>query len=202
MLHGAIFSLFLAVQTPVLPIPDVSGWTEIARTDLEFRTNDYTVAFVGQIVDYQHAERKGDFVRVYLRHAVVLSERARARSGHQGAQIGTDLRYHVAEQNKILERAQQDGEAFAYLFWALYEDERGFEVRLGPMQYWLLNAQGDWSYSVNEKMTVMPLSEPSVDNPFATRIVGLRFVLGTVSHVLRLDPVYMVVPKEQKDGGR
>lgn len=202
MLHGAIFSLFLAVQTPVLPIPDVSGWTEVARTDLEFRTDDYTVAFVGQTVDYQHAEREGDFVRVYLRHAVVLSERARARSGHQQAQTGADLRYHVAEQNKILEHAQKDGEAFAYVFWSVYRDERGLEVRSGPMHYWLLNAHADWSYSVDDRITVMPISEPSVDEPFETRIVGLKFELGTASHVLRLDPVYMVVPKEQKDGGR
>ena len=157
---------------------------------------------MGQIVDYQHPERLGDFVRVYRRHAVVLSERARGRGGSKRAQTGADLRYHVAEENKVLERTQQDGEPFAYLFWNIYKDQRGFDVLGGPVQYWLLNDRGVWTHRTDSTMTVTELSEPSVNEPFQTRIVGLVFSLGDITHILRTDPVYMTAPRKQKGGGK
>ena len=188
------------------PRPDVQNFNIVLSKQLEFRIDDYRTAFVGRVVVYQNPENLNEFIRVYYRQVVIISERAREKSS---AEIGSlesnssNLNYHRRQEEEILGRVQQWTDAFAYVQWRTAQDSRmGQEVRIVFFRSWLLEQGGNWTFSSQLQMETMPLSEPSKSSPDKLIVVGIKFVLAGGVHIIRIDQDELVAKEKGMADGK
>ncbi len=171
--------------------PDVKNFTPVLSKELEFRIDDYKIALVGKVIVYQNQNDENEFVRVYYRQVAIISERAQANNT-----AGTDsrdtnlsnLKYHSQEETEALSRAQKAMDAFAYVQWRTVRDTRtGQEIRNGSFQSWLLEQNGNWTFTNGYNLDTSPFSELSKGDPKKRIIVGIKFTLVGAIHIVRVD---------------
>ncbi len=171
--------------------PDVKDFTPVLSKELEFRINDYQTAIVGRIVVYQNPNDQNEFVRVYYRQLAIVSERAQERSsleaGNRDADL-SNLKYHSKEEAEALDRVHKSSDAFAYVKWRIVRDPRtGRDIRDSSFRSWLLEQNGNWTFSNSHNLATSPLSELSKGNPKKRIIVGIKFSLVGGTHIVRID---------------
>lgn len=176
--------------------PNIKGFTPVMSKELEFQIDDYKTAFVGRVVDYQNPNDQNEFIRVYYRQVVIISERAQEKNSTETGSRDTNLsnlKYHNKQEAETLGRTQQATDTFAYVQEQTVRDPRtGQNIRTGHRQIWLLDSSGVWAYFVqpaNEKSALepSPFSEPSKNNPKKRINVGIKFELVSCSHIIRID---------------
>ncbi len=181
--------------------PDVKGFSPVLSKELEFRINDYRTAFVGRVVVYQNPNDPNEFVRVYYRQVAIVSERAREKNASEAGSRDTNfsnLNYHLKQEAEALNKVQQTTDAFAYVQWRTVRDPRtGQDVRTGSFRSWLLEQNGNWTFSTAYNILVIPFSEPSKADPKKRIIIGIQFTLVGGVHIVRIDQDdIMVLSKE------
>lgn len=184
--------------------PDVKGFTPVLSKELEFRIDDYRIAFVGQVVDYQNPNDPNEFVRVYYRQVAIISERAKENDSKETGSLdrnSSNLNYHLKQETEALSRVQQATDAFAYVQWRTVQDPRtGQNIRTDLFRSWLLGQNGNWMFSYGDGLFVSPFSEESTTNPDKRIIVGIKFVLVDGVHIVRIDQDdIMIQSKEAVD---
>lgn len=191
--------------TSANPPPDVSGWTQVIQRELEFRVDDYRPCFVGTVTEYRNPENANEYVRVFRRHVALVSQRPRelSDSGRQGTvwnRAQSDLSHHESSLREALKRAQEAADPFGYIRWRVTKDERtGQDILAAPLESWLLSQAGDWSYAFNEEISTSPYSEPLRADTRKNVIVGVKFWLGGVFHILRVQEKDLLAPKVTKE---
>ena len=177
--------------------PDVKDFKSVLSKELEFRTDDYKIGFVGQVIVYQNPNDPNEFVRVYYRQVALVSERAKEKdtsevNGRDGN--SSDINYHKKQEAEALIRVQQAVDAFAYVQWRTVRDPRtGQDIQTGPMQIWLLDQNGAYAYysqpedAEENALKYSPFSESSEADPDKSVMVGLKFTLGDAVHIVRVD---------------
>lgn len=203
---GIILAVFLVLgvvgSSPPdsVPRPNVENFNIVLSKQLEFRVDDYRTAFVGRVVVYQNPEDLSEFVRVYYRQVAIISERAQEQSSSDVGSLGnnsSNLNYHRRQEEEILNRIQQATDAFAFVQWRTTKDLRtGQEARADSFRSWLLEQNGNWTFSSQLQISTMPLSESSRKNPDQLIIVGTQFVLAGGTHILRIDQDELFVEKK------
>lgn len=171
--------------------PDMKGFTSVLSEQLKFQIDDYKTAFVGRKVVYQNSNNLNEFVCVYYRQVVIISERAQERDTSEADSRDTNLsnlKYHSQEEAEALRRVQQATDAFAYVQWRTVRDSRtGQDIRNGVFLSWLLGQNGNWTSSSDHNLLTSPFSESSNDDPKKRIIVGIRFTLVGGVHIVRID---------------
>lgn len=171
--------------------PDIKNFTPVLSKELEFRIDDYKTAFVGRVVDYQNPDDSNEFVRVYYRQVAIISERAQANNSTEAGGRDTNLsnlNYHRKQETKALGTVQQTTDVFAFVQWRIVRDSRtGQDIRTGSFRSWLLEQNGNWTFSSNLNILTTPFSEPSKNDPKKRIIVGIQFTLVSGVHIVRID---------------
>ncbi len=171
--------------------PDVKDFTPVLSKELEFRIDDYKTALVGRVVVYQNPKDLNEFVRVYYRQVAIISERAKEKNSTEAGSRDANLsnfKYHSQEETEALGRVQKATDAFAYVQWRTVHDPRsGQDIRDGSFQSWLLEQNGNWTFSNGYNVVTSPFSEPSKNNPKKRIIVGIQFTLVGAVHIVRVD---------------
>ncbi len=171
--------------------PDIKNFTPILSKELEFQIDDYKTALVGKVVEYQNSNDLNEFVRVYYRQVAIISERAQEKNSTEAANRDTNLsnlNYHLKEEAEALARVQKATDAFAYVQWRTVRDPRsGQKIKDGFFQSWLLEQNGNWTFSNAYNLDTSPFSEPSKDNPKKRINVGIQFDLVGAVHIVRID---------------
>src|SRR3989344_8638083 len=190
MFSALIALLVLGIVGGSAP-PDVNGFTPVLSKELEFRIDDYKIAFVGRVVDYQNPDDPNEFVRVYYRQVAIVSERAKENDTKGAGGIdrnSSNLNYHQKQETEALDRVQQATDAFAYVQWRIVQDPRtGQDVRTDLFRSWLLDQNGNWIFSYGDGLLTSPFSEESKVDSMKRINVGIRFVLAGQLHVVRID---------------
>jgi hypothetical protein len=180
----------LALGSGIDP-PDVKNFNVVLSTELKFQVDDYKTGLVGRVVVYQNPDDSGEFVKVYYRQVAIVSERAQSQSITGAGSIDanlSNLKYHSQEEKETLARVQKATDAFAYVQWRVVRDLRtGQDIRDGPLRSWLLESNGNWTFSNAYGLVTSPFSESSKDNPNKRIIVGIRFSLVGGVHIVRVD---------------
>lgn len=172
--------------------PDVKNFKPVLTKELEFRVDDYRTAFVGRVVDYQNPNDLKEFVRVYYRQVALVSERAKEQNAPEAGGRNwnfSNLNHHQQQETEALGRVQKEADVFAYVRWRTERDSRtGQDIRAAG-SYWsgLLDWSGRWVSTLNENISLTPVSEPSKTDPEKHVIVGIRFDLAGGSHIVRID---------------
>ncbi len=195
----------VTLQTTSSP-PDIKNFKPVLSKELEFRIDDYKTAFVGRVIVYQNPDDQNEFVRVYYRQVVVISERAQenspAETGGRDVDL-SNLKYHSQQEGEVLGRVQQATDIFAYVRWCTVHDPRtGQDIRDGFFQSWLLEQNGNWTFSSAYNLVTSPFSEPSKVDAKKSIIVGIKFTLVGGVHIVRVDqddiPTRKEVTNEKK----
>jgi hypothetical protein len=143
----------------------------------------------------------------------IISERAKesARDPNEGRSTlstGAGDTYHRRQEVEALERVQKVTDTFAVVRWHTKRDDRlEQDILAGPVDSWLLDQSSSWTHRAGAtlgELTQTPLSEPPLGDGERPVIVGLQFTLGTVSHILRIDPTDLAAKKAKgkKETGR
>lgn len=184
--------------------PNVKNFTPVLSKELEFRVDDYTTCFVGQVVVYQNQDDPNEFTRVYYRQVAICSERAKEQNS---AKVGgrdrnlSNLSYHLKQESEAINRVQQLTDAFAFVQWRTVSDPRtGQNIRDGFFRSWLLEQNGSWTFSSSHNILTAPFSEPSKEDPQKRIIVGIQFNLVGGTHLVRIDQDDILTPA--KGGGK
>lgn len=171
--------------------PNVKNFTPVLSKELEFRIDDCKTAFVGRVVEYQNPNDSNEFVRVYYRQVAIVSKRPCEKSATQaGGRDGnsSNSNYHQKEETETLDRVQQATDAFAFVQWRIVRDLRtGQDVRTGPFHSWLLEQNGNWTFSSAYDLLTTIFSEPSKANINKRVNVGIKFTLAGGTHIVRID---------------
>ena len=171
--------------------PDVKDFTPVLSKELEFRIDDCKTAFVGRMVVYRNPDDPYEFVKVYYRQVAIVSERACENNSTEKGnldRISSNLNYHQKEEADILDRVQKATDAFAYVQWRITKDLRtGQDIQDGSFQSWLLEQNGNWTFSNSYNLDTSPFSELSKGNPKKITMVGIRFSLAGGVHIVRVD---------------
>lgn len=173
------------------PRPDVKNFTPVLSKELEFRIDDCKTGFVGRIIDYQNPDDLNEFVRVYYRQVAIVSKRAcendTIETGSRDKN-SSNLNYHQKEEMETLGRVQKATDAFAYVQWRTVRDPRtGQDIRDGFFRSWLLEQNGNWTFSNAYNLDTLPFSEPSKADSNKRIIVGIEFTLVGATHIVRID---------------
>lgn len=171
--------------------PDIKGFTPVLSKELEFRIDDYKTAFVGRVVDYQNPNELNEFVRVYYRQVAIISERAQEKNTSEVGgrdRNSSNLNYHQKEETETLDRVQQATDAFAFVQWRIVRDLRtGQDVRTGFFHSWLLEQNGNWTFSSAYDLLTTIFSESSKADINKRVNVGIKFTLAGGTHIVRID---------------
>ncbi|MEK7126300.1 MAG: hypothetical protein AAB835_02320, partial [Patescibacteria group bacterium] len=74
-------------------------------------------------------------------------------------------------------------DVFAFVQWRIVRDSRtGQDIRTGSFRSWLLEQNGNWTFSSNLNILTTPFSEPSKNDPKKRIIVGIQFTLVSGVH--------------------
>ncbi len=181
--------------------PDIKNFTPILPKELEFRVDDYKTGLVGRMVVYQNPDDPREFVKVYYRQVAIVSERAKendtSNAGNPDANL-SNLEYHNQQESEVLGRVQQATDVFAYVQWRTVRDLRtGRDIKDGPFQVWLLEPNGNWMFSLGYDLDTSPFSEPSKENPKKRIVVGIKFYLAGVTHIVRVDQDDILTPAKE-----
>lgn len=186
-----VISLVMGISGSGSSPPDVKNFTPVLSKELDFRIDDYKKALVGRIVVYQNPNDQNEFVRVYYRQVAIVSERAKEKNAIEAGSRDdnlSSLKYHSQEEAEVLDRVQKATDAFAYVQWRTVRDSRtGQDVKDGSFQVWLLEQNGNWTFTNGYDLNTSPFSEPSKNNPKKRINVGLRFYLAGGVHIVRVD---------------
>src|SRR3989344_2090478 len=180
MFSALIALLVLGIVGGSAP-PDVNGFTPVLSKELEFRIDDYKIAFVGRVVDYQNPDDPNEFVRFYYRQVAIVSERAKENDTKEAGGLdrnSSNLNYHQKQETEALDRVQLTTDAFAYVQWRTGRDPRtGQDIRADFLRSWLLDPNGNWilTYGSDYNLFITPFSEPSKADPKKRVIVGIQF---------------------------
>lgn len=182
------------------PRPNIENFNIVLSKQLEFRIDDYKTAFVGRVVVYQNPNDLNEFIRVYYRQVAIISERAQEKSAAETGGLdnnSSNLNYHRKQETEILDRVQQATDAFAYVQWRTGHDLRtGQDFRTSSFQSWLLEQNGNWTFSSELNVLTTPFSEPSKTDPDKMIIVGIQFSLAGGTHIVRVDQDEIIVSEK------
>lgn len=206
MLTHALFVLLLNAEL-VVPIPSVEGWTVVSTSELDVRADNYKTEFLGLVVNYSNPHDPNEVVRIYYRQISLVSERPKEESGDPTrgrslltADSGRD--YHLKEQKDALAQVQKNMDVFAAMHWRTKRSkETGTDILAGPMESWLLDADGTWTsqqHNLPGAITMTELSEALESDPKKSVVVGLVFKLGEAVHGIRVDQDDLLTPKNDK----
>ena len=192
MFLALMISLVLEILGSGLPPPDVKGFTPVLSKELEFRIDDCKTGFVGRVIEYQNPNDLNEFVRVFYRQVAIVSKRPCDEKGatQAGGRDGnsSNLNYHQKEETETLERVQQATDAFAFVQWRIVRDLRtGQDIRTGFLQSWLLEQNGNWTFSSARNLFTAIFSEPSKADTDKRINVGIKFTLAGGTHIVRVD---------------
>lgn len=181
--------------------PDVRGFTPVLSKELEFRIDDYKTAFVGRMVVYQNPNDLNEFVKVYYRQVVIVSERSKEKNTSENGGRDRNLsnsNYHLKQESEAINRVQRASDAFAFVQWRTIRDPRtGRNIRDGFLKSWLLEQNGSWTFSSSHNLFTAPFSEPSRDNPRKRINVGIQFNLVGGTHLVRVDQDDILTPAKE-----
>lgn len=183
-------SLAMGIASNLAP-PDVKNFNMVLSKELEFRINDCKTGFVGRVVVYQNPANLNEFVRVYYRQVAIVSERACENNTTEAGgrnRNSSNQNYHIKQETESLGRVQKATDIFAYVQWRTVRDPRtGQDIRDGFFQSWLLEQNGNWTFSSAYGLDTSSFSEPSKVDPEKLIIVGIRFDLVGATHIVRVD---------------
>ncbi len=171
--------------------PNVAGFTPVLSKELEFQIDDYKTAFVGRMVVYQSPDDPNEFIEVYYRQVALISQRAKQKSssetGSRDSSL-TNLNYLRKQEAEAISRVQQRTESFAYVQWQIVHDLRtGQDIGTGSFKSWLLDQNGNWTFSSDYNILITPFSEQSKTDLKKRIIVGIKFDLVGRVHIVRID---------------
>lgn len=183
-------SLAMGIASNLAP-PDVKNFNMVLTKELEFRIDDCKTGFVGRVVVYQNPDDPNEFVRVYYRQVAIVSERACENNITEAGgrnRNSSNQNYHLKQETESLGRVQKATDIFAYVQWRTVRDSRtGQDIRDGFFQSWLLEQNGNWTFSSAYGLDTSSFSEPSKVDPEKLIIVGIRFDLVGATHIVRVD---------------
>lgn len=206
---GIVLAFFIALgiigfsPPDSVPRPNIEYFNIVLIKQLEFRVDDCRTAFVGRVVVYQNPEDLNEYVKVYYRQVSIISECVQEQSGGEAGSLdrnSSSQNYHQKEETDTLSRVQQKTDAFAFVQWRTIKDPRtGEDIQDGYFESWLLEQNGNWTFSSQFNMFTTPLSEPSKANSSKLINVGIKFFLAGAIHIVRIDQDELMVEKKGSD---
>lgn len=193
-----------AVQTvrtnPLDEYADIKDWNVTKLSRYEVRVDDARIAFLGFVTEYQSPKDPHEFVRVISRHVALISV-VREISQDEDVAYGVDLTKHNEKrESDALTKATKEADIIGFIRWRTVRDERtGRDYRSGPLESWLQDQSGIWTYRTDEKINRETHTEKLGPNV----LLGIRFTLGDATQILSVDRQVLLdsllKPKKAKD---
>ncbi len=204
MTKYVVFVLFLtaslASAQPVGP-PNLDGWklVDAKETNLDVKVQAgglVFTAYFGLMENYQNPKDPTEFAMVIKRHVPVISI---VEDDQQKLNLQTEVvsNYSRKASHDALDKVRMKADSIAYTKWHIVKDPRtGEDVRTGNTESWLRVQNGDWVSGLGVIGREL-YSEISPNTKMVT-LVGVKFLLGTKYHIIRVDQADLATKKEEK----
>jgi hypothetical protein len=177
----------VAAQESVPSIPDVDEWKADKSFNLDPKIDNTKIAFLGEVKEYRNPRDPNEFVRKVSKHLALISMRRLTKQNEHFMFIDV-TKYHRRKEIEVLEEVRESSDVIAYVRGrVLIDAQTEQEVLVGNLECWLRKPDGTWHYSNTESLRHEIFSEPIGFGEEGAVLVGIKFSLGDVSHVIRLD---------------
>jgi len=174
------------------PTPDITGWKKTNFAVIDISSEKGPVFYLGHEAEYQNPNNPNEFVKVVSRFIAIAS--IPPKSSEKTPYIEIANSYLESVVNRTLDDLiKNESDPFLYVHWKTAIDKQTRQVVLdGPVESWLINSIGDWSYRVGTNVSIKNVSEPDKRKPEQFIPVGKEYVLSDAHHVLRADQDYLL----------
>ncbi|MBI4158477.1 MAG: hypothetical protein HY505_02575 [Candidatus Yanofskybacteria bacterium] len=172
-----------------VPVPDISGW-EVGQTSrIEFRLSDETVAYLGLDVEHRTYRNpdSGEFMKVFSRHIPLIPSRPKQTNERVIADVATELYVQKDEKDRLGE-LNKKMDSFLYVYWRIQKNSRnGNDMLDGDVDIWFTSFDGSCHFMQNEPIGIQFLSENVGNGKPRNVFVGVKYQVGDVYHILKID---------------
>jgi len=173
-----------------IPAPDISGWTVVQTSRVEFRISDETAAYLGLDVEYMRYRNPadpGEFVQIISRHVPGIFSEQRPTDERLFSQA-VAIYYTQKDREDFFSEIAKKTDPILYLHWRTKENSRtGRDMKDGDTNIWFLQSSGKCLTAQNERVGVQFVTE-NVDNGKLRNVsVGVKYQVGDAYHILKID---------------
>lgn len=171
------------------PVPSVSGWEVVGKQRIEFRLSDETVAYLGLDIEYFVFRNpdSGESMQVISRHRPRIFARPKLEDNRRFAQVAASLYADKDEQEMFVE-LEKELDPILYIYWRTGKNQvTGKNAKDGDANIWFMPSDGSCLFTQNKKIGVQFLSENVGNGKLRNIFVGVKYQIGDVYHILKVN---------------
>lgn len=185
------------------PIPDVSGWEVIGKSRIEFRLSDEALAYLGLDIEYTilRNPNSGESMQIISRHRSRMFARQKVEDNRKFAQVAASL-YADRDEQEMFAELEKELDPILYIYWIVGKNPATEErTKDGDTNTWFMSSDGSCLFTQNKKVGVQFLSENVGNGKPRNVFVGVKYQIGDVYHILKINrrDVLTIMNPEEED---
>lgn len=184
------------------PTPDVSSWEVVGKSRIEFRLSDEVVAYLGLDIEYTilRNPNSGESMQIISRHRSRMFARQKVEDKHKFAQVAASL-YADRDEQEMFAELEKELDPILYIYWRAEKNPVTEEnTKDGDTNIWFMPSDGNCLFTQNKKIGVQFLSENVGNGKSRNVFVGVKYQIGDVYHILKVnrrDVLTIMNPKKE-----